>query len=56
MKNILTHSYTKYSALIALLASLAATNGSFSWSDANLKQEIEPLQGALAKLQTIRTA
>jgi hypothetical protein len=56
MKSILTHTCTKYAALLAAAGSLAATCGHTGWSDANLKDEIEPLEDALSKLRSIRTA
>ncbi len=44
--------FAKLSAVLGGAAAVAASCG-MSWSDATLKQEIRPVEGALAKLRQI---
>jgi hypothetical protein len=53
MKTTLISTYLKLGAVLATLAGLAASGGAFRWSDETLKQEIQPLDSALAKLRRL---
>ena len=53
MKTQFTHKLVQLSLLLGSAATLAASAGYTRASDETLKREIEPLQGALAKLRTL---
>jgi hypothetical protein len=53
MKTTLISTYLKLGAVLATLAGLAATGGAFRWSDETLKQDVQPVDGALARLRRL---
>jgi hypothetical protein len=53
MKTQITHKLAPLAAVLGLAATLAAGAGQMGWSDANLKQEIHSIDGALAKLRSL---
>jgi hypothetical protein len=53
MKAQLTTKVAPLAGVLALAASLAAQGGHLVYSDETLKQEIEPLESALAKLRSL---
>jgi hypothetical protein len=53
MKTTATQKLIRLAAAAAPAITLAATSGHMSWSDANLKQEIQPVEGALAAIRSI---
>jgi hypothetical protein len=53
MKAIVTHKLVRLAAVAAPAATLAASAGSMHWSDANLKREIQPLEGSLRRIRSL---
>jgi len=52
-KTQFTRRLVQLSTVLGTGAALAASCGHFGWSDATLKREIRPLEGALGKLRQI---
>jgi len=53
MKASFTRRLVQLSTVLGTGAALAASAGHYAWSDATLKREIRPLEGALGKLRQI---
>jgi hypothetical protein len=50
-----THKLIRLATIAAPATTLAASCGHMGWSDENLKQQIQPVEGSLARIRSIQT-